>query len=414
MDDSDPDVFLGAVQFALQQIKENIHWSGDLDSILIRLETTLQHLIWVEPLFGGSANYVNLIAAVSDMTYLVHSAILDECVIKPPGRPRLNISEVQLLEFLEQEFTQMEIARMFGCSSKTIHRRITDLGLTSFVQYSPIVDSELDSLVADFVANFPTAGQKTLAGHLRTLGYRIQRFRIRDSLYRVDPWGVEKRSRRLLQRRKYKVAGPNSLWHIDGHHKLIRWRIVIHGAIDGYSRIPVYLSASSNNRSQTVLQQFLGAIEKYGLPSRVRADKGGENVLVSEYMLRHPHRGTGRGSFITGRSVHNQRIERLWRDVFSSCLSHLYHTFHSLEDEGLLDPIDEIDLFCLHFIFLPRINQQLEAFKEAYCRHKLRTEHNSTPLQLWTRGLLLTEDLVALAGVYGLDELTEVMTCACE
>ena len=195
-----------------------------------------------------------MIAAVSDIACLVHSAILDECLTKPPGRPRLNISEVQLLEFLEQEFTQVEIARMFGCFSKTIDRRITDLGLTCFAQYSPIIDSELDSLVADFVTNFPTAGQKTLAGHLRTLGYRIQQFR-RDSLYSVDPWGVEKRSRRLLQRRKYRVAGPNSLWHMDGHHKLIRWRIVIHGAIDGYSRIPVYLSASSNNRSQTVLQQ---------------------------------------------------------------------------------------------------------------------------------------------------------------
>lgn len=106
-------------------------------------------------------------------------------------------------------------------------------------QYSPFSDGDLDSLVNDFVSNFLTAGQKMLAGHLRTLGYRIQRIRIRESLYRVDPFGVEQRSRRLLHRRKYKVPGPNSLWHIDRHHKLVRWRIVIHGGIDGYSRIPV-------------------------------------------------------------------------------------------------------------------------------------------------------------------------------
>ena len=77
---------------------------------------------------------------------------------------------------------------------------------------------------------------------------------------------------------------------------------MIHG---GFSRLPVYLQASANNRSTTVLECFLFAVSNFGLPSRVRCDKGGENVKVSEFMLNHP---------ITGRSVHNQRIERLWRD----------------------------------------------------------------------------------------------------
>ena len=137
-------------------------------------------------------------------------------------------------------------------------------------------------------------------------------------------YGVQNRFRQVLKRRQYSVPMPNSLWHLDGNHKLIIRRIVVHGGIDGYSRLPIFIKASNNNRANTVLQCFLNAVEKYGLPSRVRTDKGGKNASVSRYMLLHPHRGPGRGSCITDRSVHNQRIERFWRDLLRVPLSVLH------------------------------------------------------------------------------------------
>ena len=79
-----------------------------------------------------------------------------------------------------------------------------------------------------------------------------------------------------------------------------RWQIVVHGGIDGYSRLPVFLKASDNNRASTVLTCFCEAVQECGLPSRVRSEQGGESVEVSAYMLNHPERGPSRGRIITG------------------------------------------------------------------------------------------------------------------
>ena len=119
---------------------------------------------------------------------------------------------------------------------------------------------------------------------------------------------------------------------VDGHHK---WKIVTHGCIDGYSLL-VYLKASTNNRVSTVYEHFLKAVQQFGLPSRIRCDQGMENILVAEHMLHH--RGVDRNSALVGSSVHNQWIERLWRDI----------------ESNLLNPVCAQHIYALHYVFLGR------------------------------------------------------------
>ncbi|KAI6142839.1 hypothetical protein BKA82DRAFT_3928146, partial [Pisolithus tinctorius] len=57
---------------------------------------------------------------------------------------------------------------------------------------------------------------------------------ITASLHQVDPLGHVLQLQTATCHHKYKVSHPNALWHMDGHHKLVHWRIVVHGIIDGY------------------------------------------------------------------------------------------------------------------------------------------------------------------------------------
>ena len=114
--------------------------------------------------------------------------------------------------------------------------------------------------------------------------------------------------------------------HIDGNSKLIQpYRLVIHGGIDGFSHMIVYLKVSTKNKAETILTCFQEAIAKYNMPSRVRSDLGLENLEVGRLML--STRGLNRGSVIIGPLAHNQRIERHLREVNRIVVSQFLNIF---------------------------------------------------------------------------------------
>ena len=294
--------------------------------------------------------------------------------------------DIEDIEFLRSlRFSFVKISQILGLSRATLYRRMEEEGVTRISKYSDISDADLDREVIDIKAQHPNDGERLLIGHLATRGVIVPRAKLRASIHRVDPENTAIRRSVAIRHRIYHVAGPNSLWHLDCNHKLIRWHMVIHGGIDGFSRTVVFLQCSDNNRASTVFSAFNGAVHRHGLPERIRTDLGGENIDVWRYMVEQ-HCSTS--AVITGCSTHNERIERLWRDVYR-CVGVLYHDcFRKLEEEACLDPLNETDMFCLTYIFIPRINVTLQSFVDSWNNHSISTENNLTPNQLFIRGAL--------------------------
>ena len=204
-----------------------------------------------------------------------------------PGRPRYVIEEDQIRFLREIHFPWKKIADLLGVSESTLRRRRLMYGMTDLEEssWTQITDSDLSRIVQEIQELTPNIGQARLLGALRSRGLNIQRWRVRNCLRTLDPVGTVLRWRSAIYRRKYNVPTPNALWHIDSNHKLIRWRLITHVCVDGYSRIIIYAHCCNNNKADTVLEQFVGGVNSYGLSSRVRSDYGMKNFKVAEFML---------------------------------------------------------------------------------------------------------------------------------
>lgn len=196
------------------------------------LASAISHLTWTEN-YQSLDNCLHFIRdAINRMDTIAATRGISANSCQPTtesgkvGRPAF-IIPVEHIEFLIScGFKLQQMADLFGVSKRTMSRRLSESGLSLANKFSTVDDNDLDKKVEEILHNFPNIGYRSIRGHLQSEGFCIQEDRVRESMRRVDLEGVIYRRMTLhpVHRRKYSVPAPNSLWHIDGYHKLIRYQ----------------------------------------------------------------------------------------------------------------------------------------------------------------------------------------------
>lgn len=117
-----------------------------------------------------------------------------------------------------------------------------------------------------------------------SFGIIIKRDDVMRLLKEIDPEGNDERRRNRLNRRVYVSSGPNECWHIDGYDKLKPYGLPIHGCVDGFSHIIIWLNVVRTNNNPIIpASLYVESVQELVFcPKKMRTDLGTENGIMAD------------------------------------------------------------------------------------------------------------------------------------
>ena len=214
-------------------VEQPYNSNDDADYIRFRVENFENMVLRCNAIYRMQADFLKQIQECTELARF-DSSVLEETRTgyKAPkektgnnGRPRYIIMKEQLEFYIENGFTVPSISKMIRVSPKTVRRRLKKFRLSMQGAYTQISNDELDAVIKEILGKNPNCGYRRMLGFLLAKKVRVSERRTREAMHRVDPEGILLGALQLtiVNRREYKVPGVLALWHIDGHHKLIRW-----------------------------------------------------------------------------------------------------------------------------------------------------------------------------------------------
>ena len=105
------------------------------------------------------------------------------------------IPKIFLENLIQEGFTVREISAIAGVSERTIYRRMTEYDL-KIRDFSKVSDNQLDLEVLALTNDYPFCGEIMLRELLKGRGFNVERYRLRDSIHRVNGFGTQTKKKK--------------------------------------------------------------------------------------------------------------------------------------------------------------------------------------------------------------------------
>jgi hypothetical protein len=300
---------------------------------------------------------------------------------------KINEDEVTVLRLQGCSWTK--IALHFNVCISTLNKWRKRINYIDLASKQIVNVNEVTAIISNYLKSNTNCGERLLMGYLNQVHkVFIKRSELRNIVRRVDPDGVNRRKVKPILRKIYDGKAPGHVHHLDSHHKLSKFGFITFGVIDGFSHEIITLVCCRNNKAHTMLNAYVQSevFKKRGVPELLRGDNGKENMALARFInaLR------GENHFIGGRSIHNQRIERLWRDVHRMVTKFYLNLFQNWELLLGLDINSMYDIWILQELFITRINEDLKDFQNAWNGHIMKGKLSPIAINLLNRNRYLS------------------------
>ncbi|KAF8462338.1 hypothetical protein JB92DRAFT_2547437, partial [Gautieria morchelliformis] len=306
-------------------------------------------------------------------------APLDELAPHIEKYYRMRLTDTEMLEHLRDRHIDKT---RHGLSLTSLKRMRKGLGLESTRQQAHTLDTAAAALLR-VRSRYPKAGARDMITHaFREEHIKVSRRVVNEFFQEYEPEGMRERKAKWLKRRRFWAAGVNDIWAIDQHDKWKQFNLWLHTGIEPYSGLILWMKVWWTNKNPCLIFHYcLEQASRIGrIPMVMQSDPGSENygVANAHMALRHILDPSLEGTrqHLWMRKHNNIKPEISWSQLRRRFTPGFEDLLEQGVQSGLYDPDNRLDALVFHWLFIPWLQAELDAWKETHNTAPKRADKN--------------------------------------